>query len=212
MMTIQLIGKDDSSFDDAEVLTGRWQAYIDSYVSVRGHHRVLSGCLTEKWNRVKIQRGYRKLEWDTHTFAGKFLLTSQSLCNNTWTEIYPPKFGTSNPKPWLRMDKRSKSVYEHTAYSLSLERRISCGSSGVKRRWRKLLRIWRREMYWESSGWRNCGWHLRHSRNPPWEQIKPLRLFHPQPVTSLDLLPSLKLSLNQRELQLNRYRHPTNRL
>jgi len=34
MMTIQLIGKDDSSFDDAEVLTGRWQAYIDSYVSV----------------------------------------------------------------------------------------------------------------------------------------------------------------------------------
>jgi len=34
-MTIQLIGKDDSSFDDSEVLTGRWQAYIDSYVSVR---------------------------------------------------------------------------------------------------------------------------------------------------------------------------------
>jgi paired amphipathic helix protein Sin3a len=37
-MTIQLIGKDDSSFDDAEVLTGRWQAYIDSYVSVRLRH------------------------------------------------------------------------------------------------------------------------------------------------------------------------------
>lgn len=35
MMAIQLIGKDDSSFDDAEALTGRWQAYIDSYVSVR---------------------------------------------------------------------------------------------------------------------------------------------------------------------------------
>ncbi|KAG6837451.1 hypothetical protein H0H93_008994 [Arthromyces matolae] len=32
-MTIQLIGKDDSSFDDSEVLTGRWQAYIDAYVS-----------------------------------------------------------------------------------------------------------------------------------------------------------------------------------
>jgi paired amphipathic helix protein Sin3a len=37
-MAIQLIGKDDSSFDDAEVLTGRWQAYIDSYVSVRITH------------------------------------------------------------------------------------------------------------------------------------------------------------------------------
>ncbi|KAG5651812.1 hypothetical protein H0H81_007335 [Sphagnurus paluster] len=34
-MTVQLIGKDDSSFDDSEVLTGRWQAYIDSFVSVR---------------------------------------------------------------------------------------------------------------------------------------------------------------------------------
>lgn len=33
-ITIQLIGKDDSSFDDSEVLTGRWQSYIDSFVSV----------------------------------------------------------------------------------------------------------------------------------------------------------------------------------
>ncbi|KAF9041264.1 hypothetical protein BJ165DRAFT_1349868 [Panaeolus papilionaceus] len=32
-MTIQLIGKDDSNYDDSEVLTGRWQSYIDAYVS-----------------------------------------------------------------------------------------------------------------------------------------------------------------------------------
>ncbi|KAF7330400.1 Histone deacetylase complex, SIN3 component [Mycena venus] len=32
-VTFQLIGKDDSSFDDSEVLTGRWQSYIDSFVS-----------------------------------------------------------------------------------------------------------------------------------------------------------------------------------
>ncbi|KAJ7158939.1 hypothetical protein C8R46DRAFT_907080 [Mycena filopes] len=32
-MTFQLIGKDDSSFDDSEVLTGRWQTYINSFVS-----------------------------------------------------------------------------------------------------------------------------------------------------------------------------------
>jgi len=32
-VTVQLLGKDDSSFDDSEVSTGRWQAYIDSYVS-----------------------------------------------------------------------------------------------------------------------------------------------------------------------------------
>ena len=33
-MTIQLIGKDDAGYDDSEVMTGRWQAYIESFVSV----------------------------------------------------------------------------------------------------------------------------------------------------------------------------------
>ncbi|TBU57446.1 hypothetical protein BD310DRAFT_880877 [Dichomitus squalens] len=34
-MTIQLIGKDDVTYDDSEAMTGRWQAYIESFVS---HH------------------------------------------------------------------------------------------------------------------------------------------------------------------------------
>ncbi|KAI0371352.1 hypothetical protein BV20DRAFT_965547 [Pilatotrama ljubarskyi] len=34
-ITIQLIGKDDGSYDDSEVHTGRWQSYIESFVS---HH------------------------------------------------------------------------------------------------------------------------------------------------------------------------------
>ncbi|KII91290.1 hypothetical protein PLICRDRAFT_105502 [Plicaturopsis crispa FD-325 SS-3] len=33
VMTIQLLGKDDASFDDSEVANGRWQDYIDSFVS-----------------------------------------------------------------------------------------------------------------------------------------------------------------------------------
>ena len=33
-MTIQLIGKDDGAYDDSEVLTGRWQSYMESFVSV----------------------------------------------------------------------------------------------------------------------------------------------------------------------------------
>lgn len=33
-MTVQLIGKDDSNFDDFDMFTGRWQAYIDSFISV----------------------------------------------------------------------------------------------------------------------------------------------------------------------------------
>ncbi|KAL5498737.1 hypothetical protein ACEPAH_2092 [Sanghuangporus vaninii] len=33
MLTFQLLGKEDATFDDVDVYTGRWQAYIDSYVS-----------------------------------------------------------------------------------------------------------------------------------------------------------------------------------
>ena len=33
-MTIQLIGKDDTSYDDSEAMTGRWQSYIESFGSV----------------------------------------------------------------------------------------------------------------------------------------------------------------------------------
>ena len=42
VMTFQLIGKDDSSFDDSEVLSGRWQFYIDAYVSVGYDSSVLT--------------------------------------------------------------------------------------------------------------------------------------------------------------------------
>ena len=41
-MTCQLIGKDDSSFDDSEVLSGRWQFYVDAYVSVGYISRLLT--------------------------------------------------------------------------------------------------------------------------------------------------------------------------
>jgi hypothetical protein len=43
-MTIQLIGKDDGNFDDTEVLTGRWQSYIDAFVSVScsGSHQIIA--------------------------------------------------------------------------------------------------------------------------------------------------------------------------
>ena len=33
MITFQLLSKDGSSLDDAEVLSGRWQAYIEGFVS-----------------------------------------------------------------------------------------------------------------------------------------------------------------------------------
>lgn len=55
MMTMQLIGKDDSSFDDSEILTGRWQTYIDSFVSVGCFYRV-SALMSDLDGRAKRQR------------------------------------------------------------------------------------------------------------------------------------------------------------
>jgi len=45
-LTIQLIGKDDATFDDSEAFTGRWQAYMDSYNTVRSVLRFLGRELT----------------------------------------------------------------------------------------------------------------------------------------------------------------------
>ena len=33
-MTVQLLGKDDANFDDVDLYNGRWQTYMDSFVSV----------------------------------------------------------------------------------------------------------------------------------------------------------------------------------
>jgi hypothetical protein len=68
-MTIQLIGKDDANFDDSEVLTGRWQSYIESYVSVRTHsstnpqllnliYNLMQGENTETVPQSKVRRPY----------------------------------------------------------------------------------------------------------------------------------------------------------
>ncbi|PPQ82593.1 hypothetical protein CVT25_007107 [Psilocybe cyanescens] len=48
-MTIQLIGKDDFMFDDSEALTGRWQSYVDAFVS---------GDTTEGVSQSRIRRPY----------------------------------------------------------------------------------------------------------------------------------------------------------
>jgi hypothetical protein len=72
-MTIQLIGKDDSSFGDSEVLTGRWQAYIDSYVSVRIYAASIDQLLIfiSFLHREKIRRVSPKIESDDLICGGK---------------------------------------------------------------------------------------------------------------------------------------------
>ncbi|KAJ4471621.1 histone deacetylase complex, SIN3 component [Lentinula aciculospora] len=57
-LTIQLIGKDDTSYDDSEVLTGRWQTYIDSYVA----NESTKGIAPQKVKRPFLKRNLPKPE------------------------------------------------------------------------------------------------------------------------------------------------------
>ncbi|KAH6909564.1 hypothetical protein BKA70DRAFT_1385698 [Coprinopsis sp. MPI-PUGE-AT-0042] len=59
-ITIQLIGKDDSSFDDSEVLTGRWQSYIDSYVSADATSGVSQSKMKSPFLRRNIPASLRE--------------------------------------------------------------------------------------------------------------------------------------------------------
>ncbi|EJD05455.1 uncharacterized protein FOMMEDRAFT_118525 [Fomitiporia mediterranea MF3/22] len=54
-LTIQLLGKDDATFDDYDVYSGRWQAYIDSFVS----DETTRGFAEEKLKPPFLTRNYR---------------------------------------------------------------------------------------------------------------------------------------------------------
>ncbi|KAF9075605.1 hypothetical protein BDP27DRAFT_1315333 [Rhodocollybia butyracea] len=64
LLTVQLIGKDDSSYDDSEVLTGRWQSYIDSYVT----DEVTTSVTPQKVDKPFLGRNLRRSKslpnWD----------------------------------------------------------------------------------------------------------------------------------------------------
>ena len=71
-MTIQLIGKDDSSFDDSEVLTDRWQAYVLSYISVSGNRELWVHFLIDPF-RAKQQMEYLLSKSSSLTCVGASL-------------------------------------------------------------------------------------------------------------------------------------------
>ncbi|KAK0449656.1 uncharacterized protein EV420DRAFT_1565242, partial [Desarmillaria tabescens] len=78
-MTLQLIGKDDSSFDDSEVLTGRWQAYIKSYAQTG---------LTTDVSQTKIMRPFLQKNLSATIPAEANIKTSDGLkikvCDYLW--------------------------------------------------------------------------------------------------------------------------------
>ncbi|KAF9445685.1 hypothetical protein P691DRAFT_805298 [Macrolepiota fuliginosa MF-IS2] len=87
MMAIQLIGKDDSSFDDAEVLTGRWQAYIDSYVSSENTAGVSHSRVNHPYLRRNIPAKVRDTQPEVITQDGQEI----KVCVRTYRLFYVPE-------------------------------------------------------------------------------------------------------------------------
>ncbi|KXN85581.1 Paired amphipathic helix protein pst1 [Leucoagaricus sp. SymC.cos] len=108
MMTIQLIGKDDSSFDDAEVLTGRWQAYTDSYVSSENTAGVPHARVRSPFLRRNIPAKVRDVQPDVVTQDGQEI----KVCVRTYRLFFVPE------KEDYLWKFRSKAEMEEVAVNL----------------------------------------------------------------------------------------------
>ncbi|KAL4073700.1 hypothetical protein J3A83DRAFT_4090896 [Scleroderma citrinum] len=60
-ITIQLLGKDDSTAYDAEILAERWQSYIDSYVSENTTHGLPSARLKQPFLRKNLSQNVEQM-------------------------------------------------------------------------------------------------------------------------------------------------------
>ncbi|THH20323.1 hypothetical protein EW146_g1003 [Bondarzewia mesenterica] len=70
VMTCQLLSKDGSSLDDAEVLTGRWQSYISSFVSEEDTSDVPASKVRRPFLRRNLPPGPRKEPMDVVARGG----------------------------------------------------------------------------------------------------------------------------------------------
>ncbi|KAJ3567686.1 hypothetical protein NP233_g6202 [Leucocoprinus birnbaumii] len=103
-----LIGKDDSSFDDAEVLTGRWQAYIDSYVSSENTAGVSHARVRLPYLRRTIPAKVRDIQPEVITQDGQEI----KVCVRTYRLFY-----VSDKEDYL-WKFRSKTEMEGNAVNL----------------------------------------------------------------------------------------------
>lgn len=81
MMTCQLLSKDGSSLDDAEVLTGRWQSYVASFVSVCAMVRVRRlGVYLCRFCRSLRRKTCHPRKSAAHSFDGTFVTPLHYTC------------------------------------------------------------------------------------------------------------------------------------
>ncbi|KAJ7773028.1 histone deacetylase complex, SIN3 component [Mycena metata] len=83
-MTFQLIGKDDSSFDDSEVLTGRWQTYINSFVSSEVTEGVSASRIRQPFMRKNLPDAVRNAPPNVVTEDGLEI----KICVRTYRLFY----------------------------------------------------------------------------------------------------------------------------
>jgi len=107
-MTIQLIGRDDGTFDESEALSGRWQNYIDAYVSGDTTEGILHSRVRRPYLRRNIPASVRETQPDVSSQDGLEI----KVCVRTYRLFYVSK--TED----LMWKHRSKEEMERNAKSL----------------------------------------------------------------------------------------------
>ncbi|KAJ3720137.1 hypothetical protein C8R42DRAFT_672803 [Lentinula raphanica] len=125
-LTVQLIGKDDSSFDDTEVLPDRWQTYIDSYVGSES---------TDGITTQKVQKPYLKRNLPSPSRSSELDMVGCDaleikVCVRTYRMFY-----VSDTEDYLCAVRKKD---DHAALLPSLRRREQARSSWIERNRRQL--------------------------------------------------------------------------
>ncbi|KAF4616526.1 hypothetical protein D9613_008571 [Agrocybe pediades] len=117
-LTIQLIGKDDSTFDDSEAFTGRWQAYMDSYNTSDP---------TEGVSQARVRRPFLRRNLPPGTTETPLEISSQDkleikICLRTYRMFHVPRTEA------IMWKYRPKEEMEKNAQQLKLR-------NALRRKW-----------------------------------------------------------------------------
>ncbi|KDR72514.1 hypothetical protein GALMADRAFT_281285 [Galerina marginata CBS 339.88] len=117
-ITIQLIGKDDATFDDSEALSGRWQTYIDAYVSGDSTDGVVPGRIKRPYLRRNLPSSVREAPLEVSSQDGLEI----KVCLRTYRLFYVSR---TEDVMWKF---RGKEEMERHAVQLAVR-------NGLRRRW-----------------------------------------------------------------------------
>ena len=99
------------------------------------------------WFREKLRMAYHSLALNVLFYEGRFITSAVNLLLNKIlaAETFLHSFEMYHPMFHRRMVLRSKFAYEHIVCSMSLLQKISCGSTALRKRWRRMPIRYRNE-------------------------------------------------------------------